>query len=139
MCYVIFAESEFKVKTKVIAIDFTEGGAIYEVIRDALKGLEVGTLINNVGMAYPYPEYFLDMPHGDKLCMDMINCNMVSVTMMIRLIMPQMVQRGRGVVVNVGSISAVTPTPFMSLYGASKVGLLIYNLKKLNFSEIIKF
>lgn len=51
-----------------------------------MEGLEIGTLINNVGMAYPYPEYFLDMPNGDKLCMDMIFCNLVSVTMMIRVV-----------------------------------------------------
>lgn len=112
---------------KIIAVDFTEGVHIYETIRRELEGLEIGTLINNVGMAYPYPEYFLDMAYrppggnGDKLCMDMINCNLVSVTMMIRIIMPQMVERKKGVVVNLGSIAAIAPTPLMCMYGASKV------------------
>lgn len=106
---------------KVIAIDFTQDVEIYETIRKELEGLEIGTLINNVGMAYPYPEYFLDMPNGDKLCMDMIFCNLVSVTMMIRVVMPQMVERRRGVVVNIGSIAAIAPTPLMCVYGASKV------------------
>ncbi|OXA52609.1 very-long-chain 3-oxoacyl-CoA reductase-B [Folsomia candida] len=113
-------ESEFKVNVKVIAIDFTQDVEIYETIRKELEGLEIGTLINNVGMAYPYPEYFLDMPNGDKLCMDMIFCNLVSVTMMIRVVMPQMVERRRGVVVNIGSIAAIAPTPLMCVYGASK-------------------
>jgi len=72
-------------------------------------------------MAYPYPEYFLDMPNGDKLCQDMIFCNIMSVTMMMRVIMPQMVERRKGVVVNMASIAAVAPTPLMCLYGASKV------------------
>lgn len=115
------AEDEFGVKTKVIAIDFTQGVEIYEQIRREIDGLEVGTLINNVGMAYPYPEYFLDMPNGDKLCQDMIFCNIMSVTMMMRVVMPQMVERRRGVVVNIASIAAVAPTPLMCLYGASKV------------------
>lgn len=120
--HVVFvSESEFKVSVKVIAIDFTQGVEIYETIRKELTGLEIGTLINNVGMAYPYPEYFLDMPDGDKLCMDMIFCNLVSVTMMIRVVMPQMVERRKGVVVNVGSIAAINPTPLMCVYGASKV------------------
>ncbi|CAL8104932.1 unnamed protein product [Orchesella dallaii] len=113
-------ETEYGVKTKVIAIDFTEGVEIYERIRKEIAGLEIGTLINNVGMAYPYPEYFLDMPNGDKLCQDMIFCNIMSVTMMMRVVMPQMVERRRGVVVNIASIAAVAPTPLMCLYGASK-------------------
>jgi len=105
----------------VIPIDFTQGCEIYDKIRHEIQGLEVGTLINNVGMAYPYPEFFLDMPNGDKLCQDMINCNVVSVTMMMRVCMPQMVERGRGVVVNMASLAAVAPTPLMCVYGATKV------------------
>ena len=116
-----YLESQYKVNTKVIAIDFTQGVEIYERIRKELEGLEVGILINNVGMAYPYPEYFLDMPNGDKLCQDMIFCNVMSVTMMMRICMPGMAQRRRGVVVNMASLSALAPTPLMSLYGASKV------------------
>ena len=117
----LVVESEFKVNTKVIAIDFTEGVEIYERIRKEIEGLEVGILINNVGMAYPYPEYYLDMPNGDKLCQDMINCNVLSVTMMMRIVMPQMVERRRGVVVNMASLAAVAPTPLMCVYGATKV------------------
>ncbi|CAG7819503.1 unnamed protein product [Allacma fusca] len=113
-------ESQYNVNTKVIAIDFTQGCEIYDKIRKELEDLEVGILINNVGMAYPYPEYFLDMPNGDKLCQDMIFCNVMSVTMMMRVVMPGMAQRRRGVVVNMASLSAITPTPLMSLYGASK-------------------
>lgn len=123
-------EEEFGVNTKVIAIDFTQNVEIYERIRDEIKGLEIGTLINNVGMAYPYPEYFLDMPNGDKLCQDMIFCNVMSVTMMMRVVMPQMVERKKGVVVNIASIAAVAPTPLMCLYGASKViASILFNSK----------
>jgi len=111
---------EFKVKAKVIPIDFTQGIEIYDKIREEIQGLEVGILINNVGMAYPYPEYFLDMPNGDKLCQDILNCNVVSVTMMMRVCMPQMAERRRGVVVNMASLAAVAPTPLMCVYGATK-------------------
>lgn len=38
-------------------MDFTRGPEIYERIAKELEGLEIGVLVNNVGMSYTYPEY----------------------------------------------------------------------------------
>lgn len=38
-------------------MDFTQGAEIYERIARDISGLEIGILINNVGMSYKYPEY----------------------------------------------------------------------------------
>lgn len=38
-------------------MDFTQGVEIYERIATEINGLEIGILINNVGMSYKYPEY----------------------------------------------------------------------------------
>ncbi|CAL8125537.1 unnamed protein product [Orchesella dallaii] len=110
----------YNVQTKVIIVDFTEGMEIYDGIEEGLKDLEIGTLINNVAMSYPFPEYFVDLPHGRKFYRDMLNCNMMSVTMMTSIVLPGMIQRKKGVVVNVGSLSSMMDTPFMSLYGSTK-------------------
>ncbi len=53
----LVTESNYKVKTKIIDVDFTRGLEIYERIGKELEGLEIGILINNVGMSYTYPEY----------------------------------------------------------------------------------
>ena len=45
----VFAESKHDVQTKCLAIDFSDDEEIYEKIDDFLQGLDVGTLVNNVG------------------------------------------------------------------------------------------
>lgn len=50
-------ESKYGVKTRIIDVDFTAGPEIYDRIGKEIEGLEIGVLINNVGMSYTYPEY----------------------------------------------------------------------------------
>ncbi len=48
-------------KTKIIDVDFTSGVEIYDRIKKEIEGLEIGVLINNVGMSYAYPEYLAEV------------------------------------------------------------------------------
>ena len=41
----------------MIAADFSSED-IYDGIKAQLSGLDIGVLVNNVGMAYDFPEYF---------------------------------------------------------------------------------
>ncbi|XP_037028949.1 very-long-chain 3-oxoacyl-CoA reductase-like [Bradysia coprophila] len=110
----------FNVQTKVIAVNFTSGPEIYEQIKQQIAGIEIGILVNNVGMFYQGPELFLDIPERDKLIQDMIKCNITSVPMMCSLVLPQMVQRKRGLIINISSIASLMPGPMMIVYSASK-------------------
>lgn len=113
-------EEASNVKTKVIVADFTAGNEIYDTIRRELQGLEIGVLVNNVGVSYVYPEFFSNVPDGDKVMDSIIRANCVAGTMMTRICLPQMDQRRRGVIINVSSISAMHPLPLLSTYAASK-------------------
>lgn len=113
-------ESESKVQTKVIAADFTGGAEIYETIAKQTTGLEIGVLVNNVGMSYANPERFLELPEQEKLVANLITCNIFSVTRMCSLFLPGMVERRKGVVINISSLSAVIPAPMLTVYAASK-------------------
>lgn len=107
---------------KIMSIDFTLD-TIYKQIAEEIAGLNghVHVLINNVGMAYKYPEYFTKIPNSDKFIADILNCNILSVTRMTHIVLPLMEKRRSGIVINISSYSALFPTPLLAMYSASKI------------------
>lgn len=105
-------------KVKVIEADFTKS-KIYEHIEEHLKGLEIGVLVNNVGMLpSPDPCCFLATPDNDE---NLINCNVVSAVKMTRLVLKQMEQRRKGLILNISSAIGIFPCPLYAIYSSSKV------------------
>ncbi|NXX13440.1 DHB12 reductase, partial [Podargus strigoides] len=113
-------EEKYQVETKVIVADFGEREDVYSKIKVGLEGLEIGVLVNNVGMSYAYPEYFLDVPDLDKTIDKMININIMSVSKMTRLVLPGMLERSKGAILNISSAAGMYPTPLLTLYSATK-------------------
>lgn len=68
---------------------------------------------------YDSPSLFLDVP--EKKLVESVNINMMAVMMMTYLVLPQMVERKKGLIVNISSISSFYPLPLMAIYSASKV------------------
>lgn len=112
-------EVDFRVRTHVIQADLSEGRHIYPEIGRQLEGKEIGILINNAGVMYDSPSLFLNVP--EKKLVESVNINMMAVMMMTYLVLPQMVERKKGVIVNISSISSFYPLPLMAVYSASKV------------------
>ncbi|XP_040276237.1 testosterone 17-beta-dehydrogenase 3 isoform X1 [Bufo bufo] len=102
---------------KIIQADFTKN-KIYEHIQENLKGLEIGILVNNVGMLHsPDPCCFLAAPDNDE---NLINCNVFSAVKMTRLVLKQMEQRRKGLILNISSAIGSFPCPLYTIYCASK-------------------
>ncbi|XP_057374669.1 very-long-chain 3-oxoacyl-CoA reductase-B-like [Daphnia carinata] len=113
-------KSEYgSIEIKTIAVDFTDGNSIYSKLEAELSQFEIGILINNVGMAVGFAESFADIA-DEKSLNDIVNCNILSMVRMSRLVLPQMIKRKKGVIVNIGSISGAFATPFATVYGATK-------------------
>ncbi|XP_036620789.1 very-long-chain 3-oxoacyl-CoA reductase [Trichosurus vulpecula] len=110
---------KFKVETKTIAVDFGSID-IYKKIQTELAGLQIGVLVNNVGMSYEYPEYFLDIPDLDNTINKLININVFSVCKMTQLVLPGMLERSKGAILNISSASGMYPVPLLSVYSATK-------------------
>ncbi|XP_035383147.1 very-long-chain 3-oxoacyl-CoA reductase [Electrophorus electricus] len=115
-------ESQHGRQTRIIQADFTESQSIYPAIAKQLMGLEIGILVNNVGMNYAgMLVHFLDVPDPEQRITEVINCNIVSVTQMSRLILPCMVKRGKGLIINISSEAASQPQPMLTVYSATKI------------------
>jgi len=111
-------ESKHNVQTKVIAADFSRED-IYEDIKLKMAGLDIGVLVNNVGCSYEYPEFFAEVDEPD-FSRRMIHMNCTSVAQMTEIVLPTMLAKKKGFVINIGSSAGSSPTPLLSLYSGTK-------------------
>lgn len=65
------------------------------------------------------PNRFMDQT--DESVMSHVKVNIVGVLMMTRAVLPGMISRRRGLVINMSSIAGFEPLPLMGVYSASKV------------------
>jgi 17beta-estradiol 17-dehydrogenase / very-long-chain 3-oxoacyl-CoA reductase len=86
----------------------------------AVEGLNVGLLINNVGITYPAARFFHEV--DEKVWMDIVRVNLEGTSRVTRAVLPGMIQRKRGAIVNIGSgASSVMPShPLFTIYAATK-------------------
>ncbi|CAF3725884.1 unnamed protein product [Rotaria sp. Silwood1] len=107
-------------KAYAVELAKREDSSIYSTIREEIRGLDIGVLINNVGMSYEYPECFDKVDDNEKFLNNMIRCNVDSVANLTQIILPDMIKKKRGLIVNVSSISGRRPTPLLDLYSGTK-------------------
>ncbi|XP_020904235.1 inactive hydroxysteroid dehydrogenase-like protein 1 isoform X1 [Exaiptasia diaphana] len=116
--------SEYNVETRIIVIDFSGGQEIYQDIGDKLKDLEIGILVNNVGIGIGKNDFFLTYPM--KAFNEQINANDLSTVMITYIVLPIMVARKRGLIINISSILALAPSPFNATYPATKAFMDVF-------------
>lgn len=122
--------SRHLVETKTIAVDFSKGKDVYDIIKKELDDVPVGILVNNVGKNYKYPMYLGEV--DEEELWDIMNINIGATTMMSRIVLPKMVERNKGAIVNISSGSELQPLPLMTLYAASKAFIK-------SFSDALRF
>ncbi len=107
-----------KDKVHPLVLDVRDRGAVERAMNDlppALAAIDV--LVNNAGLA-------LGLEPAQRASLDewdtMIDTNCRGLVTMTRAVLPGMVERNRGHVVNVGSVAGAYPYPGGNVYGATK-------------------
>lgn len=119
------------VDVKTLDIDFGSfDAAARERVAELLKDLDIGVLVNNVGISYPYTRYFDEL--DDSSVEQLITLNVNSTTWMTRIVLPAMLARRRGAIVNMSSAAGVLNSPLLAQYGAAKSYVAMFS-KTLNY------
>lgn len=115
-----------KVEVKVLDIDFSLfDEAARGRVASLLKDLDVGVLVNNVGISYPFTRYFYELE--DVSVEQLMTLNVSSTTWMTRVVLPGMVERKRGAIVNMASAAGVLNSPLLAQYGAAKAYVAMFS------------
>lgn len=112
------------VDARVYAQDLARPDAARELF-DAITAdeLNVDLLVNNAGFAMFGPFAAAD----EQTQMDLLQVNIVALTQLTKLFLPEMLQRGAGRILNVSSTAAFQPGPLMATYYASKSYVLLFS------------
>jgi len=107
-----------------LALDVNSKESIHEVIKHIEEqGYDLHALINNAGYAAMGP--LADMPAEDLKAQ--FDTNVFSLMALSQAALPLLKssakQNGRSQVVNIGSVSGITPTPFSGAYCATKAAV----------------
>lgn len=106
---------QHQVEVRCMAVDLLSEDALAQ-IQSATVEIEVGLLVNNAGFGFKGD--FLSAEASRLRDMIRLNCELP--TLLSHQFLPAMVERGRGGIINLASAASFQPTPFMSVYGATK-------------------
>jgi 3-hydroxy acid dehydrogenase/malonic semialdehyde reductase len=109
-----------------LTLDVTDKAAVAAfpgTLPEAWRQIDV--LVNNAGLALGLsPAWEADLEQWDT----MIATNVTGLVHMTRAILPQMVERDDGIILNLGSVAGVYPYPGGHVYGGSKAFVQQFSL-----------
>src|SRR3954469_20394085 len=112
------------IAARVIAKDLARPESPEDLARELeAAGVTVDVLINNAGFATFGPFVAADL-HAE---LEELQLNVVTLTHLTKKLLPGMVARRRGGVLNVASTAAFQPGPFMAIYYATKAYVLSFS------------
>jgi 17beta-estradiol 17-dehydrogenase / very-long-chain 3-oxoacyl-CoA reductase len=109
----------YSVEVKYIVCDYSKFDSTAKAaVKKVLDELEIGVLVNNVGISYRYPLFFHELSDAEVTSLLMMNVD--STLWMTRMVLPGMITRKRGAVVNISSGSALYTLPLLAEYSGAK-------------------
>jgi 17beta-estradiol 17-dehydrogenase / very-long-chain 3-oxoacyl-CoA reductase len=103
-------------------MDFAQNNdSDYARLQKLADGLDIGILVNNVGLSHSIPVPFVETP--EKEMTDIITINCLATLRVTKLITPGMISRKRGLILTMASFGGAFPTPLLATYSGSKAFL----------------
>nr|WP_324616364.1 SDR family oxidoreductase [Lusitaniella coriacea] len=113
-----------RVRVEVIVRDLTEPNAVENVFeRVQQKGIEIDLLINNAG----FGDYGKFAQNSRTKQLGILHLNVLALVDLTYHFLPLMQQRGRGHILNISSITAFQPMPYLAVYAATKAFILHFS------------
>jgi len=114
--------SKYNVQVRSVIVDFMDDdleGGLSKISQDT-SDIQVGILVNNVGISYPYARFLHEVDTNLEKSLLRLNCE--TTTKMIHLFLPSMLKRKRGAIINVGSgaVGILPSYPLYAVYAATK-------------------
>jgi 3-hydroxy acid dehydrogenase/malonic semialdehyde reductase len=114
-------ESDYRAKVRCFRLDVRDQAAVGRAIAglpDEWRAVEV--LVNNAGLSRGLDK----LPHGlAEDWEEMIDTNVKGLLYVTRAVLPGMLERGRGHIINIGSLAGYEVYPGGAVYCASKFGV----------------
>lgn len=106
------------VAIKIDLADSSEENYASVVGQIDIENRDIGILINNAGT---FPGVFKPFAQYDtKDSIDIVNVNILATVLFTKMILPSMLRRGKGMIVNVSSLIGYAPSGYNNAYGPSK-------------------
>ncbi|WP_294673592.1 SDR family oxidoreductase [uncultured Fluviicola sp.] len=110
-------KSKYQIRAHYIVADLTKPeapGALFEECRQ--RSISVDVLINNAGKGSS-GEFFQNDLEAE---LEIIRLNNSSLVALTHLFLPEMIRNKKGFIINVASMIAFFPSPYMAVYAGSK-------------------
>lgn len=112
-------EKNSGVDVKYIVCDYSNfDKKAQAAVSSEIRDLDIGVLVNNVGISYRYPRYFNELTEDEVE--KIVEMNVNSTTWMTRMVIDKMAERKRGAIINISSGSAMYTLPLLAQYSAAK-------------------
>jgi uncharacterized protein len=109
---------------EVIVADLAGAGAVPALLRElSVRRIEIDVLVNNAG--YGQSGSFATTDPATEL--GMIQLNVAALTALTKGVLPGMLARGQGRILNVASIVGFLPGPFAAVYAATKAYVVSFS------------
>uniref|UniRef100_A0A0K0E699 Estradiol 17-beta-dehydrogenase 12 n=1 Tax=Strongyloides stercoralis TaxID=6248 RepID=A0A0K0E699_STRER len=117
-----YMEDKYNAQVEYFVFDFATDDL--SKLDPVIEKLDVGILINCAGTGPSEVANFVELPNGQGT--QILKVNLMSTVKMVELVLPKMVKKNHGVIVNFASATSWRPLPYMSTYPSSKAGISFF-------------